>query len=211
MESDLYKGAEEEPYIAEIEWDGESTIEDIGSGDNAPTKFSKYVLPGGENYREVLLTMPREDGQEFKSSHFDEENILAHTRLTDRVDENGDKVLFVEEIQSDWHQAGREKGYKESLPGQENFNSFLKRKYPEKINDAFSLWQNKSNEIYKEWSDLQDKIMSNQQAVPDAPFRKSWHEFTFKKILMEAAQKGYKKVAWTTGDQQAERYTTSPK
>lgn len=219
------------------------------------TKFSKYILPGGENYREVLLTMPPQERvykldeaeqkllekynttkdklykfatkeeldelvriddedkateerskQVFKSSHFDEENILAHTRLTDRVDSEGNKVLFIEEIQSDWHQAGREKGYKEPLPPQENFEDFLKRNYPEKAKDSFALWQNKSNELYKEWSELQDKILSNQRSVPDAPFRKSWHEFTFKKILLEAAQKGYKKVAWTTGDQQAERY-----
>jgi hypothetical protein len=48
----------------------------------------------------------------YKSSHFDEPNILAHIRVNDRVDADGKKMLLVEEIQSDWHQAGREKGYK---------------------------------------------------------------------------------------------------
>jgi hypothetical protein len=33
-------------------------------------------------------------------------------RVNDRVDADGKKVLFVEEVQSDWHQAGRKKGYK---------------------------------------------------------------------------------------------------
>jgi hypothetical protein len=47
----------------------------------------------------------------YKSSHFDEPNILAHIRVNDRVDADGKKMLLVEEIQSDWHQAGREKGY----------------------------------------------------------------------------------------------------
>jgi hypothetical protein len=46
----------------------------------------------------------------FHSGHFSEPNVLAHTRLNDRVDSDGKRVLFVEEIQSDWHQAGRKKG-----------------------------------------------------------------------------------------------------
>ena len=32
-------------------------------------------------------------------------------RVNDRVDADGKKMLLIEEIQSDWHQAGREKGY----------------------------------------------------------------------------------------------------
>ena len=167
--------------IQEMEWDGETTLEDIEYDvAGAPTKFEQYTLPGGENYREVLLTLPprneeitelpndvfvqqrktalsfgdqdpealkyfiydKEDyttrellGQgdtleqateqaitklnrlnkkenNYTSSHFDQKNILAHTRLKDRIDADGKKVLFVEEIQSDWHQAGRKHGYK---------------------------------------------------------------------------------------------------
>src|SRR5690606_41094391 len=37
----------------------------------------------------------------FKSSHFDDENILAHVRMNDRTTTDGKKVLFVEEVQSD--------------------------------------------------------------------------------------------------------------
>jgi len=138
-------------------------------------KFADYQLPGGENYREVMLTMPEKTnggqtlknatqiinnslsekgypgltagqmdtlnrgGQDAKdmlddlqarlnvnlnvedvfvpnpsvymSGHFDQPNVLAHMRLNDRVDADGKKVLFVEEIQSDWHQSGRKKGY----------------------------------------------------------------------------------------------------
>lgn len=38
-------------------------------------------------------------------------NVLAHFRVKDRYGANGEKILFVEEIQSDWHQAGRKYGY----------------------------------------------------------------------------------------------------
>ena len=42
--------------------------------------------------------------------------------------------------------------------------------------------------------------------IPDAPFEKNWHELAMKRMLRYAAENGYDRVAWTTGDQQAERY-----
>jgi len=120
------------------------------------TKFSDYQLPGGDNYREMLLTLSdakppaytaelnrlaskydvqpsyvevRKLGvatdaeledlralsgkqkEVYKSSHYNEKNILAHVRYNERKDADGKHVLFIEEIQSDWHQAGRKGGY----------------------------------------------------------------------------------------------------
>ena len=106
------------------------------------SKFGEYTLPGGENYREVLLTLPRMgDGgprnyvegvgritradpratqaPAFRSSHFDEPNIVAHLRLNDRTDVDGNRVLFVEEIQSDWAQKGRSEGFKQTTAEQQ--------------------------------------------------------------------------------------------
>ena len=48
----------------------------------------------------------------YRSSHWQEPNVLAHVRLNDRTGPNGEKVLHIEEVQSDWHQEGRRKGYK---------------------------------------------------------------------------------------------------
>ena len=48
----------------------------------------------------------------FKSSHWDEPNVLAHARVNDREIPGVGKSLHIEEIQSDWHQAGRKQGYK---------------------------------------------------------------------------------------------------
>jgi hypothetical protein len=50
----------------------------------------------------------------FRSSHFDEPNVLAHVRFNDRTGPNGEKILFVEELQSDWHREGRKLGYASS-------------------------------------------------------------------------------------------------
>ena len=46
-------------------------------------------------------------------------------------------------------------------------------------------------------------------AVPDAPFDKNWHELAMKRMLRYAAENGYDAIAWTNGDQQAERYGLS--
>jgi hypothetical protein len=110
-------------------------------------KFASYTLPGGENYREVLLTLPKNRGVDveryeelkqkdiagklndpdevaefnqlmdsgsniYRGGHFDEPNVLAHMRLNDRIGPNDERILFIEEIQSDWHQKGRKTGYK---------------------------------------------------------------------------------------------------
>ena len=53
----------------------------------------------------------------WKSSSFYDHNILAHIRTTTRADNNGKKILFIEEVQSDWHQSGKRYGYDSSYYG----------------------------------------------------------------------------------------------
>lgn len=156
-----------------------------------PTKFSQYTLPGAENYRELLITLPNQskaellypepltalpegwepihdshqpnqpwgvtpagqlharsyrdynyetkekaiagtirllneerneqaaeeyrrqtEADQFGGGHFDEPNVVAHIRVSDRTDDQNRRVLFVEEVQSDWHQKGRKQGYR---------------------------------------------------------------------------------------------------
>ncbi len=69
----------------------------------------------GINYDRRANIMPVKSEFEnlYVGPHWSEPNVLAHVRFDDRVDADGKRVLFIEEIQSDWHQAGREKGYKE--------------------------------------------------------------------------------------------------
>ena len=45
--------------------------------------------------------------------------------------------------------------------------------------------------------------------IPEAPFEKNWAELAMKRMLRYAAENGFDKVAWTTGEQQAERYDIS--
>ena len=55
-----------------------------------------------------LLNQITEEGPGFRSSHYDVPNILTHFRISDRKGPNGEKVLYVDEIQSDWHQKARD-------------------------------------------------------------------------------------------------------
>jgi len=100
------------------------------------TKHEDYQLPGGKDYREILIKAPMErlpkgitekDGKyfdatgkewpkrevfggmkpDFKSSHWDEPNVIAHIRANLRK-YKGDDVFFLEEAQSDWAKRLRE-------------------------------------------------------------------------------------------------------
>ena len=52
---------------------------------------------------------------EYKTRHWEEKNPLVHFRTNEREDANGNKVYFVEELQSDWGQEGREHGFNKDV------------------------------------------------------------------------------------------------
>jgi len=74
--------------------------------------YKHEVLLGGKNYQEILVTLPNIH-ENYYSSHFKTRNILAHFRTTERTDVEGNKLLFVEELQSDWFSAAKKYGYTE--------------------------------------------------------------------------------------------------
>lgn len=346
------------------------TMENEGwKSDGSDTKFQEYATnwqDEHDNYREVLFTLPNIKGaNNFSSVHWNEKNVLAHTRLNDYNDTDGNKVLFIEEIQSDLHQEGRKKGYykntldevrveRDELQAkiaplmakketrkkelgelarekyQKEFekqtqnrekaikilekyreilspkNSRIERRIEEmreifdetyriiarrqrgipkgytvlapvntsdildseynefldflmklnreltvedfknlredlkdyidyewngyfyRSNGITQLWKDKINNEHlnmlnedKEFNNLQKEIDELEQRVrtltskiiknetlPSSifPFKKNWHEFVLRKIINEAVQQGYDKVAWTTGKQQNDRY-----
>lgn len=62
--------------------------------------FVSKLTPDEEGQRlrlkEALSNQPKK--APFKSSHFDEPNILVHLRMNTRTDSEGNKVLFLEEV-----------------------------------------------------------------------------------------------------------------
>jgi hypothetical protein len=225
-----------------------------------PTQFDKYTLAGGENYREILLTLPQKpkslpegfnvdaysvngvtkygvydangkrygsgatkeealqrfsdlhQDKPYQSSHFKEPNILAHMRVNDRIDADGKKMLLVEEIQSDWHQAGREKGY------QNKSGVYGEKVTPEEYKRGVELQNQQRNQseplTASEQAELSN-IMTRHEAsivgarVPDAPFKDTWYQLALKRLTKYAADNGYERIGLTTGKQQASRFDLS--
>jgi hypothetical protein len=74
------------------------------------TRFDHLTLYGGTDYREWIVSLP--DYQRiFFGAHYFDHNVLANIRTTARTDHVGHKLLFIEEVQSDWHQAGARHDY----------------------------------------------------------------------------------------------------
>ena len=257
----------------------------------AQPKFSDYQMPGGENYRELLLTLPRKLGRDeiapsdaaaapfkaewdrlsaeirelqgthnteariaaepriaeleaardslhaqmvdaeiaggsrqkvgdnFRGGHYDEPNVLAHVRFNDRTTADGKKTLFVEEIQSDWHQKGRKQGYAVDMP------QAAKAEW-DQLNGRLDALES-ANKQYKigdpEWEanvaemDRSGARMAELEkqypkgTVPNAPFKQSreWAELSLKRMIKKAVDEGYDSVSWTPGEVQAARYDLS--
>ena len=206
-----------------------------GEGRNTSTKFHgpKTTLPGGKNYREVLLHLLPKTGHDpeslsindvarghtidaqgnrtpidlspananYKSSHWDEPNVLAHVRMSDRRGPNGEKVLHVEEIQSDWGQQGRDQGFGrregkvEQQPG-----GFWRITWPD---GTFSGG-------YDTQTSAETALEYRGKGVPHGPYvdnTQKWTDLALKRVLHEAAHGGYDKIAFTPGDEQNKRYS----
>ena len=65
--------------------------------------------------------------------------------------------------------------------------------------------------LLNERNSLLNKFEGVRKGVPAAPFEKNWHELAMKRMLRYAAENGYDVVAWTTGEQQADRYSIGTK
>lgn len=195
-------------------------------GYDPETQYEKFRTPGGDNYREILLKLPKRGlneieqrnlmlyeadmrrgkeldpwhqqqyaalkakeaagSQDYSAPHFEgTPNILAHIRVQDFKTPEGKKVLLVDEIQSDWHQEGRDLRNKEIKRIMER-DGVDKKTATAQVPDDFGYTQ--------------------PEGVPDAPFKKNWHELAMKRVLDYAAEGGYDSVAITPGVQQVRRY-----
>jgi len=119
----------------------------------------------------------------YTSSHWDTPNVLAHTREDIRPDSTGQIGKFLQEIQSDWHQQGKNEGYqsKRIMPGPEDY---IGRDY---------IGRGPEEGVVK--------------GVPEAPFKDSWPDLTLKKHVLDVANSPDQNwLGFTTGKTQADRY-----
>ena len=69
-------------------------------------RWGHIAWTGGEDYREWLITLPFHRPS-FFSRHFVIRNVLAHVRCDIRLGADGERVLLLHEVQSDWSQKAR--------------------------------------------------------------------------------------------------------
>ena len=77
--------------------------------DPGELQYDSYIAPGpSARYRQEVLVLP---GLDYKSHNWSTRGAIGHIRTTERR-AGGEKILHVEELQSDLHQEGAKFGYK---------------------------------------------------------------------------------------------------
>ncbi len=191
----------------------------LGSGNIINSTRLDYTTEGLKNKREIALTVPTiEPYNESDEVHFSDAGngrAVAWVRFGETTDSEGNRVLVIDEIQSKRHQDGREKGYKsqaDKTPATMEELTFGEYNGLTTVSLRGERFFFKSSTSKDEILDIINKRIADGQLgaanslVPDAPFEKNWHELAMKRMLRLAAEEGFDKVAWTTGEQQAERY-----
>ena len=181
-----------------------------------------YTTEGLDNKKEIAFVVPHiESWNQSDNIHFGDAGkgrAVAWVRFGETTDEDGKRVLVIDEVQSKRHDEGRAKGYR-NIDAEKRFSKLknqLKDKYPEGYVSPFvsdkdyqTILSHSPNtarltpEEQKEYKKLQKEIGGG---IPNAPFGKNYHELVMKRMLRYAAENGFDKVAWTKGAQQAQRY-----
>jgi hypothetical protein len=198
-------------------------------------------LPGGQNYREVLMHLPEnqpapppggsiytDEGRydpegrgpynyrdenvpgpnvpNFQSAHWDQPNIVAHLRLNDRTGAQGENLLHMEELQSDWGQQGREQGFARPLTADEQEAQTLRGVNP------FERTEAQNQRLQQLHSQGVTESLGNIGPIPQGPYvgnTQQWTDLGLKRALIEAANGPYTHLSWTPGQAQADRYDLS--
>lgn len=187
---------------------------------NKPTKFDNETLPGGKDYKEILITAPGTP-QVYTKHHFkgdvpDGENLIAHARFNTRTI-NDKKTLFIEEIQSDLHQAGRKQGYSNYGMATDDYQRIYKELkareqiLKETLGDKYSLAKYLDDlEIKALQEEMNAKVPPGAEfKVANAPFKKNWHELTMKRLIKYAVDNDFEAISFTPGSVQNKRYELS--
>jgi hypothetical protein len=204
IDYDFLRQLAEEQYMEEV-----LTEDQIN---NHLPKYDAYSFERGENYKEWLLTMPT-TGDGFKSAHWGQSNVVVHVRTNERIDTQGRKVFFIEEIQSDWSQAGRRKGFYD-----ENKMAELKEqlKAAEAEYSKLDFLNLKLSEVHnspqaQRVMQIKEEIKVMEKSVPHTPFAKTdqWTNLALRRMMKHAAENGFDAVAMITGDHQVKRFRIS--
>ena len=211
----------------ENKYSGQRNISILDAKGNIVAKRSGYR---GSDYDAINNAAKTEQKYQtsqmnFDRSHHSDPNILMHLRVADHVDADGKKGLLIDELQSDWHQQGRDKGYGKKLtdlpqmsadelyekhfddltPAQKEYLEGFMQKWEAADYNGKQDELDKLTNQYQNWTNKQN-IGSG---VLDAPFKDDWYQIGLKRAIKEATDNGMDRVYLTTGKTQADRYDLS--
>jgi len=163
----------------------------------------------GISYAEALKVLSESEipsyTNQYTGGHWDEPNVLVSLRLNERI-VDGKKTLHIEEIQSDWHQQGQKRGYRDSTKPSSYSDRDLSeaKEYFGITDETWAEISQRQRESYVDEFLQEGQLLSR---VPDAPYKKTWHELGWKRAFLEALRDpSIEQLTWTTGDVQADRY-----
>ena len=167
---------------------------------------------GGTRRRRVLVI------DEIQSKRHEDARELFVKNMVKKYGEDWKDKATDEEKEAGGYYAGRSvdelrKERDASLERYDRVASVMKKKYGGGVMSNYDLWPEVTEEdkkqiddVVKESSAIAKELNEALNGIPRAPFEKNWHELAMKRMLRYAAENGYDYVAWTTGDQQVERY-----
>jgi hypothetical protein len=95
------------------------------------------------------------------------------------------------------------------LKGDEEWSIHFKPGYTREEVVDHAIQKYKMGQLEHE-SSFEERIRASNQGVPDAPYKKTWHELGWKRAFIEALRDpSIERLTWTTGDVQADRYDLS--
>lgn len=207
-----------------------------------PYADSSYVTPGGSDQFVILVNTKRNplSDEEYFEPHFNDtvngersgKNVFMHIRGNFRYDDQGRRVLFIDELQSKLHQKGYNEGYRainpyadphipdgwrivkgHELPPEQSHALRIKDNDWALLNSGGGVVQysDRHNVIAETAQKYAKQFSKTSGAVPDFPLKgKDWLEMGIRRILHFAAENNVERIAWTTGEMQLRRYRGVP-
>jgi hypothetical protein len=204
-------------------------------------KFDGYNTSGGTNAREIYLTLPGEQMPSSSPPSVNAQGVLvkpmyatqpkftapsphsvspeadanrlAHIFLDERKDAKGNNVLFVQEMQSDWAQQGRDKGFAivNKLPeGYSVKQDLIVSGQPWGVVDKNGQFVTAGFHRSKEDAVAEVIQRLNTYKLPTAPFvtnTEDWVNLALKRVIKEAVDNDIDTVAFIKGGQAADKYS----
>jgi hypothetical protein len=178
--------------------------------DLGDARHKQYTLGEGTDYTELIVVDPTAKsyklGDRIHFGDVSQGKALGWLRMINRKDKDGNDVLFLEELQSQRGQDGRDAGFAKVEVSRNSDNEW--------VLSAGNYAETYAASRFKSVAEAKAWARDNMQVagVPSAPFvedTRAWTSLLLKRAIAYAQEKGIDRLAWTTGDQQVDRYKLS--